>query len=186
MTLRSHCCDCQSVQQLTGEGEGQSKALGDQNPILILLSKTPSILSLTFHVHVEHKRTLVRAFLGNWPITELDLHLEHFYNTLLSHVYVQLKLPIPRAYHKLITIALMFPVSAGRAVADRRLRHVPELGEPRALLQDVPAPRHVRVHVQRHHHDVPRRAPGLLHLHRRLRTHLLRPPPEPGSLFGSL
>ena len=31
-------------------------------------------------MHVEQKRTLARGFLGYWPITEVDLHLDHVFD----------------------------------------------------------------------------------------------------------
>ncbi len=44
-------------------------------------------------MHVEQKRTLVRAFLEHWPITEVDLHSDHVLEHVLEHVYVKIKLP---------------------------------------------------------------------------------------------
>ncbi len=38
-------------------------------------------------MHVEQKRTLVRVFLGHWPITEVDLHFDHVLeHVLFSHL----------------------------------------------------------------------------------------------------
>ncbi len=43
-----------------------------------------TIREFQLHVYVEQKHALLRAFLGHWPITEVDLHRDH----VLKYVFV--------------------------------------------------------------------------------------------------